>query len=133
MKYLLLFLAAAAGYSAHAQSSDSKEQSRGTLVFYERFGRPITDGPCKPCYSAKLSSKPITSSLTVDYGAYIPKDGVTVAIYDTAGYLLQSNSFIPKGKESTVELSKLKAPGKFVVWVYNEDDRVLYRGTFLKQ
>jgi hypothetical protein len=71
-------------------------------------------------------------TLTIDFKDEIPKSRITIAISDTNGKLLQSESFIPKQKQQIISIRKLKKPTTYRVALYYVDKRVLYWGTFQK-
>lgn len=143
MKTSLLLLFAISSFGAFAQSpyvtkdtvrASSKENNTHSAVLrlYEYFGKPLHD--CVHyIYPASLSNKTVTSTLTIDYGDEIPKGGVTIAISDTTGKLMQSLTYIQPGGRNIVELSSSYKPGEYNIVVYQADKRVLLRDKFLKQ
>jgi hypothetical protein len=81
-------------------------------------------------FTASVSVNPLTQSLTIEFKEGVPRQRVIIAISDTAGKLLQSDSFIPKENERAISIRKLKAPGTYRIAVYCDDKRVLNWGTF---
>jgi hypothetical protein len=128
MKVSLLLLFVISSFGTLAQSSTAK----GVLLVYEYFDRPYIDGFCYT-YTASLANKTATSTLTVDYGGEIPKGGVAVAIYDTAGRLMPPSTFKQYEGKTIVDLNSSYKPGQYYIVVYRDDYRVLIRDKFLKQ
>jgi hypothetical protein len=120
MKASLVLLFAISTLGAFAQSSNVKsdtarvpgnENTRrtGLLQIKDYFGKPLVAG-FHYDYAASLTNKTVSSTLTVDYGDKIPKEGATIVIYDTTGRLLQSSSYKESGRKETVELSSSIKP-----------------------
>ena len=134
MKAFLPLLFAISSLGALAQTSNVKQDTGGVsiLTINDYFGRPTING-FHYTYTASLAGKIVTSTITVDYGNILPKDGVTIAIYDTTGKLMQSPSNRHSGGRSIVDLSSSIKPGEYRIVVYQGDNRVLLREIFIKQ
>jgi len=144
MKTFLFLLFVISSFGTLAQSSHvkkdtvrvpSKESNKysAVLLLYDYFGRPLIDG-FHYTYTASLTNKTVTSTVTVDYGDELPKDGATIAIYDTTGILMQSSSYKQSaGGMNIVELSSSIKPGEYHIVIYQGNNRVLLREKFLKQ
>lgn len=146
----LIFLYLSCGFSSLAQSSDIKEPKRnpewdsntyyveqaaffegGYLTLVKTDPLTVAEDPITG-YSdhASIFTKPATPTLAIDFKDEIPKARVTIAISDTNGKLLQSESFIPKEKKQVISIRKLKKQRTYRVALYYDDKRVLYWGTF---
>jgi len=147
MKHILLLLCILSSLSALAQSAISNQPKRNSEWDSNTHYVEAVDGG----YLSLVSQDPLTvaedpiigfsqhadvfvnhenPTLTLKFTENPPQQRITVAISDTAGKLLQSESFFPKEKEYIISIRKLKAQATYRMAVYCSDKRVLYWGTF---
>jgi hypothetical protein len=109
----------------------------GTLVGYEVYdyepaiGVQVGAAPGKSAIS--LSPNPTTGALTINFGSIVPKERIVISIFNAAGQLVHSESFVPQSNSSTIFLCNTAAPGIYSISVCGTHNAVLYRGTFIKQ
>jgi hypothetical protein len=99
---------------------------------YEQYDVGVDDSHPKPASCVAVFPNPVKDLLLIRYVSLIPRERLTVTITNMAGQLVHSESFVPQGSTSSIELGNRITPGLYVIDVRGRD-AVLYNGTFIKK
>jgi hypothetical protein len=78
-----------------------------------------------------LSPNPTTGTITLHHPA--GKGRLQVAITNTLGQVIHSETMNPHSRSTDITLSGHTAPGIYSIIVRSDTDAIIYKGTFLKQ